>query len=81
MDRSSVNKYSSRNLAIFSVVFSAAGGMDIGWGIQQILHLKLQFSWIDVLYGSAGLCFGVFCAVMLVRRTGAAQVEARNLHA
>jgi hypothetical protein len=44
--------------------------MKIGWGIQQLIAAKSQYVWIEsFLTGSAFVCFGVFLAVMLARRT------------
>ena len=69
MDLSSVNKQNPRNLAISAVLFSCFGGMKIGWGIQQLIAARFQYTWIEpFLTGSAFLCFGIFWAVMLVRR-------------
>jgi len=69
MDLSSVNKHTPRNLAISAVFFSCFGGMKIGWGIQQLAAARFQYAWIEsFLVGSAFLCFGIFWAVLLVRR-------------
>ena len=69
MDLSSVNKHNPRRLAISAVFFSCFGGMKIGWGIQQLATARFQYSWIEsLLTGSAFLCFGIFWAVLLVRR-------------
>jgi succinate-acetate transporter protein len=73
MDLSSVNKHSSRNMAILTVCCSGFGGEQIERGIQQLIHARLQYDWTSsFLLGSAFLCYGTFWAVMLVRRTGAA---------
>ena len=69
MDLSIVNKHTPRNLALSAVSFSCFGGIKIGWGIQQLIAAKFQYSWIEsFLTGSAFLGFGIFWVVLLVRR-------------
>ena len=76
MDLSIANKKSSRNLAISSVFFSTVGGMQIGWGIQQVIHARPQYSWINsFLFGLCFLGVGILWSVMLVRRTAPAKLQ------
>jgi hypothetical protein len=76
MDLSSVNKHSSRDLALSTVFWSALGGIEIGRGLQQLIHAKLHYDWItSFLFGPTFVCYGIFWAVMLVRRISTAQVQ------
>jgi len=71
MDLSIVNRHSYRRLVIAAVVWSCLGGIEIGRGIQEVLSRALNYPWIvPFLMGSAFLAYGIFWAVMLVRRVG-----------
>jgi hypothetical protein len=71
MDLSVMDKHSSRRLAFSAVFWSCLGGIEIGQGIQQILARALNYPWIvPFLMGFAFLAYGIFWAVMLVRRIG-----------
>jgi len=72
MDLSIVSKHSSRDLAISTVFWSCLGGAEIGIGIQQTLANFHSFRWVNfLLFGAACLAFGIFWAVMLLRRVKA----------
>ena len=72
MDLSVVNRHSPRNLAISAVFWSCFGGFELGWGIQEFLSARWQYKWIhQFLFGPVCLAFGIFWAVMLVRRVNA----------
>ena len=69
MDIGTVNRRSSRDLAIGSVLFSCMGGVELGRGIQGLVFTKLLYPWtVEFLFGTAFLAYGIFWAVMLVRR-------------
>jgi hypothetical protein len=69
-------------LAISAVVFSCLGGIEIGRGIDGVIVARLQFSWIvPFLMGSAFLGYGIFQAVMLVRRISPAEAAHPISHA
>jgi hypothetical protein len=69
MDLSIVSKHSSRNLATSTICWSCLGGVDIGIGILQTLTDYHSFRWVTwLLFGVASLAFGIFWAVMLLRR-------------
>jgi hypothetical protein len=67
-----VNKHSPQVLAFNAVFFSCFGGIEIGLGVHKLLTAKLEYAWIgSFLIGSAFVLYGVFWAVMLVRRKDA----------
>jgi len=69
MDPSSVKKNSAQVMAMMAVTFSCTGGMQIGLCIHQLIASRSQYNWIGtLLIGSAFICYGIFWAVMLVRR-------------
>ena len=71
MDLSVVNRHSTRNMVISAVFFSCFGGIEIGRGIEQVQSRAVNYSWIVLfLWGAAFLAYGIFWAVMLVRRIG-----------
>ena len=71
MDLGSVNRRSPRDLAIGAVLFSCMGGMELGRGIQGLVFTKVLYAWtVEFLFGTAFLAYGIFWAVMLVRRVG-----------
>jgi hypothetical protein len=73
MDLSVIGKHSSRRLVFNAVFWSCLGGIEVGRGIQQILSHALNYPWIvPFLMGSTFLAYGIFWAMMLVRRTGSA---------
>ena len=71
MDLGRVKKKASpASLATTTVFFSSFGGLKIGWGIQQLVTARLEYRWIEsFLTGLAFLYFGIFWAVLLVKRT------------
>lgn len=76
MDLGSVNKRSPRDLAIGAVVFSCMGGFELGRGIQGLVFTKLLYVWTaEFLFGTAFLAYGIFWAVMLLRRVGSVTQE------
>ena len=65
----SVNRFSARRLAYSAVFFSAFGGFMMGRAVFGYLSARQLFHWIDeALVGLAFLAYGVFWAVLLVRR-------------
>lgn len=69
MDLTIVKKHSSRNLVFSAMLWSCLGGLEIGRGIQQLLSQKWLYNWIvSFLIGAAFLGFGIFWAVLLLRR-------------
>jgi hypothetical protein len=66
----SVNRLSPRRLAYGAVFFSAFGGFMSGSAVFKYLSGRPElFSWIgDALVGFAFVAYGMFWAVMLVRR-------------
>jgi hypothetical protein len=76
MDLSSVNKHSPARLLSMAVFWSCIGGVWLGEGIQQFLRERFSYSWASyVLLGSVSVAFGIFWAVMLMRRIGHASKE------
>jgi TM2 domain-containing membrane protein YozV len=72
VDLSVVKKHSPRNLAFSSVFWSGMGGFCLGRGVQELL--QSQYDWtVSLLFGIAFLAYGIFWAVMLVRRVGTLQ--------
>lgn len=81
MDLSRLNKSSPRTLAISAVSFSCFGGIELGWGIQDLIHAKWQYRWTgELLMGAAFLAYGIFWAVMLVRRVSSGTEETSPRH-
>ena len=79
MDLSIVNRHCPRNLAISAVLWSCLGGFELGRGLQLFLSAKWDYRWIaQFLSGPVFLAFGIFWAVMLVRRVGAASNAANH---
>jgi succinate-acetate transporter protein len=76
MDLNRFDKHSPRSLAIGAVLFSCFGGIEVGWGIRDLVHSKWQYNWTgEMLVGAAFLAYGVFWVVLLVRRAGSGSGE------
>lgn len=75
MDLSTVSKHSSQGVAFSAAFFSCMGGIEIGRGLNQLQAARFQYDWIgSFLVGAAFLGFGIFWAVILVRRARSAEV-------
>ncbi|MGA8408570.1 MAG: hypothetical protein WB680_15450 [Candidatus Acidiferrales bacterium] len=73
---SRLNKHSPRFLVASAVFCSTFGGVEIGWGIQELITTRVKYDWIgSILFGVAFVCYGIFWAVMLVRRVNSATVQ------
>jgi hypothetical protein len=73
VDLSIVNTHSHRRLAFSAVFWSCLGGVELGRAVQQLMVSRWisrwQYDWpISFLMGSAFLAYGIFWAVMLLRR-------------
>ncbi|MGA7854056.1 MAG: hypothetical protein WCA15_12080 [Candidatus Acidiferrales bacterium] len=77
MNLARINKNSSKNLALSAVLFSCFGGIDIGFGLHQLMTARVRFDWIvSLLFGSAFVLYGIFWAVMLARRADSGKMQA-----
>jgi hypothetical protein len=77
MNLAPMNKNSSKTVALNAVLFSCFGGIEIGFGIHQLMIARVRFDWIgSLLFGSAFVLYGIFWAVMLVRRADSAKMQA-----
>ena len=69
MDLGNINERPPRDLAIASVLFSFMGGIELGRGIQGLVSTRVLYPWtVEFLFGTAFLAYGIFWAVILVRR-------------
>ena len=70
---SKMNKFESaspKQLAFGTVMFSCFGGLRLGSALEGWLHPNGQFRWIgESLFGLAFVLYGIYWAVLLVRRT------------
>ena len=77
IDRSGIRKHWRRALAFNAVSFSGFGEYSLGSGVKQLIHTRGTVEWINsLLMGSAFLLYGIYWAVMLLRRV--TQSEAVN---
>ena len=77
MNLARMNKNSSKTFAPNAVLFSCFGGIELGFGIHQLMVARVHFDWIgSLLFGSAFVLYGIFSAVMLVRRADSAKMQA-----
>ncbi len=76
IDLSAVERHSPGRLLFSAVFFACMGGIELGKGIQQLLRERVVQNWIvSFIFGFAFLAFGLFWAVMLMRRIDALQKE------
>jgi hypothetical protein len=76
IDLSSVERHSSGKLLFSAVSFACMGGIGLGEGIQQSLKERSTQNWIvSFIFGLAFLAFGIFWAVILMRRLVASPKE------
>ena len=72
MALSLINTRTLKGIVISTVCLSFMGGALIGTGIEQLVFKRSAYNWIgNVLGGFAFFLWGIFWAVMLLRRVRA----------
>ena len=73
------NERSPQDLAIFAVLFSLMGGLELGLGIDRLRNVRPEYNWVlSFLLGLVFLANGIICAAKLVRRASAKNPSAQT---